>query len=130
VDDADAWTSGLGRLVQQSFQRAPVGMLGLVATVLSQEEQIFLENILHGKGPGSRLARRIKTTRLKHKPYRNFPLAPNTGFVFAALRKNALAQIANRTKMLHGNILVRLAQIDPVRAPSFDPHGGVGYKSL
>jgi hypothetical protein len=80
-------------------------MLGLVATVLSQEEQIFLENILHGKGPGSRLARRIKTTRLKHKPYRNFPLAPNPGFVFAALRKNALAQTANRTKMFHGNIV-------------------------
>jgi hypothetical protein len=72
----------------------------------------------------------LKTARAKHKPYRNFPLAPNPGFVFAALRKNALAQTANRTKMFHGNILIRLTQIDSVGAPSFDPHGGAGYKSL
>jgi hypothetical protein len=39
------------------------------------------KSILHAKDSDPRLARRIKTTRLKHKPYRNFPLAPNPGFV-------------------------------------------------
>jgi len=43
-------------------------MLGLVVAVLSQGEQIFLENILHGSGPGSRLARRLKTAWAKDNP--------------------------------------------------------------
>jgi len=58
----------LGRLGQQRFEGAPIGMLGLVVAILSQEEQTCLENILHRKGPGSRLARQLKTVWAKNSP--------------------------------------------------------------
>ncbi|MDQ6703772.1 MAG: hypothetical protein M3Z96_12070 [Pseudomonadota bacterium] len=55
---------------------------------MPQEEQIFLENILHGKRSGPRLARRLKTEGLNDKPYRTISLDPNPSFVsHRALRK-------------------------------------------
>jgi hypothetical protein len=102
VDDADGWVGRVSRRVQESFKRAPVGMLGLVVAILSQEDQIFLESILHGKGPGSRLARRLKKhTGEKINAIAIFRLIQIPASHLAAPCESAFAQTVNRTKMFH-----------------------------